>query len=181
MGKLSKSQLDEIKGVMLFVDKQCAGIEKVIFEIADKATADLDLIQERYGGWLRDNPTDAELEEVALQTSTLLYYAGEMMERVGLSEDIAKGIKMDKFNAHYDREASGTIADKKASAELASQTESITHQIYSRAYKMIRYKIDKTEEILNAVKKIISKRADMASAGNYVYNNKKRERGVRKK
>lgn len=180
MGKLGKTQLDEVKGIMEKIGKQSADIEKVIFEIADKATKDLDTIMERYEGWLQNNPTDSELEEVALQTTTLLFYAGELMERVGLSEDIAKGFKASAYNDHYDKSAVGTIADKKASAELASQTQALTHQIYARAYKMIRYKIDKTEEILNAVKKIISKRADMAASGNYVYNNRKRERGVGK-
>ena len=177
MSKLSKSQLEEVKGIMDKVSKHSDDIEKLIFQIADKATEDLDLIMRRYEGWLQDNPTDAELEEVALQCTTLLYYAGEQMERVGLNEDIAKGIKMDAYNAHYNKEATGTIADKKASAELATQTETLTHQIYSRAYKMIKYKVEKCEEILNAVKKIISKRADMAAAGNYVYINKKRPRG----
>ena len=180
MVKLNKSQISEIKNVMQNVSQQTEGIEDIIFQIADKATVDLDLILKRYEGWLRDNPTDAELEEVALQTTTLLYYAGELMERVGLSEDVAKGIKMDVYNAHYDKDATGTIADKKASAELASQTESLTHQIYARAYKMIKYKVEKTEEMLNVVKKIISKRAEMSANGSYVYNNKKRERGGRK-
>lgn len=177
MSKLTKNQLTEIKDVMSKVSEHSKDIEELIFKIADKATADLDLIMQRYEGWLQDNPTDAELEEVALQCTTLLYYAGEQMERVGLNEDIAKGIKMDAYNAHYHKEAVGTIADKKASAELATQTETLTHQIYSRAYKMIKYKVEKCEEILNAVKKIISKRADMAAAGNYVYINKKRPRG----
>ena len=180
MSKLSQQQLTEIKGVMQKVDAQTEGIEKIIFQIADKATKDLDDIMTWYSGWLQNNPTDGELDEVALQTTTLLFYAGEMMERVGLSEDLAKGIKMDVYNAHYDKDATGTIADKKASAELASQTEALTHQIYARAYKMIRYKIEKTEDMLSVVKKIISKRAEMSANGSYVYNNKKRERGGKK-
>lgn len=170
MATINRKEIDAVKAQ---VEKYSSDLEKIIFELADRATGDLDAIREKYEDWLLDNPTDAELEEMALEISTKVYYVGEALERLGLNEDISKGIKSDLYNkVHNDTE--GTIADKKATAEKQTTSETLTHQIYGRAYKMVKYKLEKMEEMLNVIKKIIGKRADMAAAGVYVYDNKKR-------
>lgn len=179
MAKIDRKEasinVKEIAAVMSQVEKHSGELEKIIFELADKATKDLDEIREKYEDWLLDNPTDAELEEMSLEISTKIYYAGEALERLGLNEDISKGIKADVYNnAYNDPENEGTIADKKAWAENRSTKETLTYQIYGRAYKMVKYKLEKMEESLNVIKKIIGKRGDMAAAGVYVYDNKKR-------
>jgi hypothetical protein len=52
----------------------------------------------------------------------------------------------------------GTIDDKKSQSELASQAETITHIIYSRAYSIVKEKMNAAYELLSSVKKVISRR-----------------------
>ena len=52
----------------------------------------------------------------------------------------------------------GTIDDKKSQSELASQAETITHIIYSRAYAIVKEKMNAAYELLSSCKKVISRR-----------------------
>lgn len=102
-------------------------------------------------------PTDKELDDFMLNIPVLLYFAGEGQETLGIKEDVAKAIKQELYNQTFDG-ATGTIADKTAVAELATQTEYITHIAYSRAYKKIKTKCETANEILQSVKKVVSRR-----------------------
>jgi hypothetical protein len=102
-------------------------------------------------------PTDRELDDFVLNLATLLYFAGEAQESLGIKEDIAKAIKMELFNETYDK-AEGTIADKTAKAELATQAEFVSHIAYARAYKKVKLRVEAGNEVLQSVKKVISRR-----------------------
>jgi len=105
-----------------------------------------------------DNPpTDIELDDMALNIPVSLYFTGEGQESLGVKEDIAKAIKMELYNETYDK-ASGTIADRTAVAELATQNEFLAHIAYQRAYKKIKLRMEAGNEILQSVKKVISRR-----------------------
>lgn len=102
-------------------------------------------------------PTDTELDDFALNIPVRLYFAGEGQESLGVKEDIAKAVKQELYNAAFDS-ATGTIADKTAVAELAIQNETITHIAYSRAYKKIKARCEMANEVLQSVKKVITRR-----------------------
>lgn len=106
----------------------------------------------------KDNPpTDEELDDFTLNLPTLLYFTGEAQESLGIKEDIAKAIKQELYNNTYNGEK-GTIADKTAKAELATQNEYIVHVAYHRAYLKIKLRMDLANELLQSVKKVISRR-----------------------
>ena len=102
-------------------------------------------------------PTDRELDDFTLNIPVLLYFAGEGQESLGIKEDVAKAVKQELYNEVFDN-ATGTIADKTATAELATQNEYITHIAYNRAYKKIKLRCEAANETLQSVKKIISRR-----------------------
>lgn len=102
-------------------------------------------------------PTDKELEDFVLNLPVLLYFAGEGQESLGIKEDVAKAVRQELYNETYEK-ATGTIADKTASAELATQAEFITQIAYSRAYKKIKLRCEAANETLQSAKKIISRR-----------------------
>ena len=52
----------------------------------------------------------------------------------------------------------GTVADKNTLAELASQQEYLTNVCYSRAYKMMKAKVEAAQELLQSIKKVLSHR-----------------------
>ena len=111
-------------------------------------------------GVLRDDkhpPTELELDDMVMNLPVLLYFCGEAQENLGIKTDVAKAVKQEKYNEIYN-EVSGTIADKTARSELASQTEAITHIIYDRAYKIVKNKMEAAFELLQSIKKVISRR-----------------------
>ena len=58
-----------------------------------------------------------------------------------------------------------SIADKTAKAELATQSEYITNMAYSRAYKKIKLRLDIGNELLQSIKKVISRRTSEYELG----------------
>ena len=102
-------------------------------------------------------PNDRELDDFTLNIPVLLYFTGEAQEALGVKEDVAKAIKQELYNEIYDK-STGTIADKTAAAELATQNEYIAHIAYQRAYKKIKLRMESANETLQSVKKVISRR-----------------------
>ena len=52
----------------------------------------------------------------------------------------------------------GTVADKDSLAELNSQEEYIISSAYTRAYKIMKSKIENAQEVLQSCKKVLSRR-----------------------
>ena len=85
------------------------------------------------------------------------------------TKDIAKAIKMELYNNAYEQ-AIGTIADKTATAELASQHEFIVHSCYQRAYKQLKMKYEIGLELLCSIKKVISRRQNALNLTGRAHN-----------
>jgi len=136
----------------------------VLGEVVDKLVADYCKPLDEYIRYIEDilqdikNPvTDIELDDFALNLPVLLYFTGEGQEALGIKEDISKAIRMEIYNQVFEATA-GTIADKTATAELASQDKYIVNTAYTRAYKKIKLRMELGNEILQSVKKVISRR-----------------------
>lgn len=102
-------------------------------------------------------PTDRELDDFTLNLPVLLYFTGEAQEALGVKEDVAKAVRQELYNEIFDK-ATGTIADKTAAAELATQNEYIAYIAYQRAYKKIRLRMEAGYETLQSVKKVMTRR-----------------------
>lgn len=142
------------------VDSNSKFISQVVDNLITEYTKDLDSMMEFILEIVRDekNPaSDAELNNIVLELPAILYYASEGVEKLGIKEDVARAIRKEIYNSAH-KEAGGTIADKQAEAEIASQQEYIVQVAYERAYKIIRAKIDAGYELLSSVKKVISSR-----------------------
>ena len=106
----------------------------------------------------RDNPiTDEELEDVILTLPTLMYYAGEVQERLGIKYDVANAVRLKEFNQIMVT-ANGTVAKNKAEAELAIMENDLVKMVYDRAYNIIKQKIQYAFELLQSAKKIMTRR-----------------------
>ena len=102
-------------------------------------------------------PTDLELDDFILNLPVLLYFTGEAQESLGIREDIAKAIRQELYNKAFDN-ATGTIADKTAEAELAVQNEQITQIAYQRAYRKVKLRMEAGYELHQSVEKVITRR-----------------------
>lgn len=153
-------QTDKIKDIQEKVENDAEKIDDIVNIIIKPYCKDLD----NYVSFIRDilkdgenPPTVHELEDFCMNLSTNIYFAGGMQEQLGIKDDISKAIYKEIYHSARDN-ASGTVADKDSLAELASQSEYLTNICYSRAYKIMKYKIEAAQELLSSCKKIISRR-----------------------
>jgi len=103
-------------------------------------------------------PTDAELDDFSLNLATYIYFAGGMCEQLGIRDDISKAVYKEMYHSKRSTIDKGTIADKDSLAELESQQEYLVSVCYSRAYKTMKSKVENAQELLSAVKKVLSRR-----------------------
>ena len=151
---------DNVELVRKRVEKNSAVLTDIVNEITEPYSKDLDNYVKFISRVLADGtnpPTDEELEDMCLNLSTKIYFLSGACEQLGLKDDMSKAIKNEIYNMKRD-EISGTIADKDAYAELESQQEQITNVCYSRAYKTIKAKLENAQELLQSVKKVMSRR-----------------------
>lgn len=140
---------------------------KITDDIVRQYTADLDDLMDEIFGLVNQNIAidDISLERLTLRLSNLLYYLGERLEIVGIKSDVAKAAKQEIFNKAYldnqikdiDKKNKTTVAENTAQAEEVSKYEAVVANIYERTYKIIKFKIDAGQEMVNSLRKIITK------------------------
>lgn len=151
---------NKVRQLQKRIDKNSDIIDNIVNRLVSNYCEQLDNYMTFIKNILADTnnpPTDKELDDFVLNIPVLLYFAGEGQESLGIKEDVAKAVKQELYNETFDK-ATGTVADKTALAELATQNEYITHIAYSRAYKKIKLRCEAANETLQSVKKIMSRR-----------------------
>lgn len=103
-------------------------------------------------------PTTQELEDFCMNLSTFIYFAGGMTEHLGIRDDIAKAIYKEMYNTSRNSLTKGTVADKDSIATLHSQEEALISAAYTRAYKIMKSKVENAQELLGSCKKVLSHR-----------------------
>lgn len=149
-----------IRSIQRRVDTNSEIINDIVNRLVSQYCEQLDNYMTFIKNVLADNanpPTDRELDDFALNIPVFLYFTGEAQEALGIKEDVAKAIKQEIYNEVYDS-TTGTIGDKNAAAELATQSEFIAHSAYQRAYKKVKLRMEAANETLQSVKKVISRR-----------------------
>ena len=151
-------------------------LSKDVVEISNNLVAeycrDLDNWMTTIDNDLRKNnstsiPNDV-IEDYILNLASILYFTGSAQEDLGVKEDICKSIRAEIYNKVRES-ATGTVADKDTAATLASQTETITLAIYSRAYKKVKLRMEAGQEMLNSLKKIMNRRVAELDLSNSKY------------
>ena len=103
-------------------------------------------------------PTDAELDDFAMNLSTLIYYTSVGAEQMGIRDDLSSSAYKEAYNVARSMQKSGTVADKNAQAELDAMAEKVVSIVYNKSYKILKAKVESAQEVLSSVKKIISRR-----------------------
>lgn len=151
---------DKIKALQTQVNKNSDVIEEIVNKLVADYCTQLDDYMAQIDEMLlnEEQPiTDYQLDYFALNLPVLLYFTGEAQEAIGLREDIAKAVRQEVFNNAF-KLATGTIADKNAEGELATQAEMIVHVAHQRAYRKIKLRMEAANEMLQSIKKVISRR-----------------------
>lgn len=158
---LTDEELDVIHDIKGDVEGKSSVIDEIVDGIIQPYCKDLD----KYVGFIKDclkdgenPPTTEELDDFCLNLSTYIYFAGGMTEHLGIRDDIAKAVYKEIYHTARASQDKGTVADKDSIAELASQEEYIVSSSYTRAYKMMKSKVENAQELLASVKKVLSRR-----------------------
>lgn len=137
-------------------------------QIANDVCADLDDYMKGIDEILtnQEHPvSDYQLDDFVLNLSSLLYLVSDAQENLGIKEDVARAIQKEVYNRVREK-AQGTVADKDTAAELQCQEEAITTIVYARAYKKVKLRVEAASEMVNSVKKVMTRRiAEMELSG----------------
>lgn len=111
-----------------------------------------------------DSMTNDELERNVLELTNLVYFMGDKVETLGIYDDMSGAAAKEVYNKAYldvKLNADGkkpTVAELTANAEQSAQYESVVNNIYERAYKMVKFKIDAANKMVDVLRKVISRR-----------------------
>ena len=112
---------------------------------------------------------DDVIEKYILKLSNALYFVGNKLEGMGIKDDLSKLAAKEVFNHTYldapvdEKGKKPTVAELTAMSEDASRYETIMNNIYSRAYKQIKYKVEAAYEMLGSLRKVLTKRMQDAN------------------
>ena len=154
-------QIDKVKSIRLHVEDNSDKINDIVYDIIQPYCEQLDKYVDFISSVLKDGenpPTDSELDDFCLNLATCIYFACGMCEQLGIKDDISKAIYKEVYHASRNNVDKGTVADKDSLAELASQQEYLTNVCYSRAYKIMKAKVENAQELLSSIKKVLSHR-----------------------
>lgn len=142
-------------------------------KLISSLTTDLDrLMEDIHTDMVENNASDYALEKYSLELSNMLYFMGTKLETMGIKDDLSKMAAKEVYNASYLDNSSvvgkkPTVAELSATAENDSRYETIMNSIYTRTYKQLKFKIDAGYEMLNTIRKVISKRMQDAQLSMY--------------
>lgn len=151
----------QIQGLEERIENNSIQIDEIVNGIIRPYCKDLDTYVSFIKDCLSDGenpPTTQELEDFCMNLSTYIYFAGGMTEYLGIRDDIAKAVYKEVYNASRNSLTKGTVADKDSIALLHSQEEAIISAAYTRAYKIMKSKIENSQELLQSCKKVLSHR-----------------------
>lgn len=156
---------DIVEKIRLHVEDNSQLVDKIVLEIIEPYISDLDTYVSFVSECLKDGenpPSNSELEDFCMNLSAKIYWAGGGQELLGIRDDIADAVYKETFNGARD-EHKGTVQDKNSKAELASQQEKLVSICYSRAYKMMKAKIESAKELHSSCKKVLTHRCEEMS------------------
>lgn len=155
------------------VEDNSAELDATINDIIERYSGELDEYMSFIMGILRNDeqpPTDAELDDFALRLSSLIYFTSVGAEQMGIRDDLSSSAYKEAYNVARSMQKSGTVADKNAQAELDAMTEKVVSIVYSKAYRILKAKVESAQEVLSSVKKVMSRRMTEASLSNVQIN-----------
>ena len=161
MAKFKLQSSDDVADIIDHIEEDSVIIDNIVKDIISTYVDSLDKYVLFIKDCLKDGenpPTDKELDDFCLNLSTYIYFASGMCEQLGIRDDIAKSVYKEMYNTKRDSINNGTVADKNSIAELESQKEQIVSICYTRAYKVVKAKIDSAQELLSSCKKVLSRR-----------------------
>lgn len=160
--------IEEIEKVVAETEDNLAIYSTISDEVIKRYTKELDdVMQAVYTDIISvPDPSISVFEKYHLELSNCLYFMQERLEKLGSLDYLSKTKYKEVYNqAYLDNQLPDTTSSKKktvnelvALSEEASKSEAITNDIYARAYKVLKNKIDAANTMISTISKSISRR-----------------------
>lgn len=149
------------------IDRHSEAITKLVAQISKPATRELDVIMDRIYKVIKDGDAPLPiLEDNLLRLTATIYNTTVNVEQIGVQSDMSKAVYTDVYQNAI-RNASGTIQEKAANADIAAQYSALAMDIRTRAYKIGKAKLDAAENMMNALRKVITSRVAEKNRSDY--------------
>lgn len=157
----------EINGKIASVEENVSISLNVLNEIVSRHSAQLDSIMNNI---YRDivsikEPPIADIEKYFLELTNALYYFSTNTEYLSLSDGIAKSMYKEAYNNAYlsvndntDKSSKKTVAEVTAIAEAQTLYDQTVSDIYNKAYKILKAKVETAQTMVSTLSKVLSKR-----------------------
>lgn len=158
---------EEIKNKVTEVEGNVSVAVSVLNEIVTRYSSQLDAIME---GIYHDivsikEPPTSDIEKYFLELTNALYYFSTNAEYLSLYDGIAKSMCKEAYNNAYlsvndnaDKASKKTVAEVTAIAEAQSTYDQTVSDIYNKAYRILKAKVETAQTMVSTLSKILSKR-----------------------
>lgn len=157
LSKLIKEVQEEATPVVKFSNQL---VEEYVKDL-DDAMRELTVIMDSIGENSIEDIPDSHIEYYCVKIPSLMYYAGQKVEELGMQADLASNSKKVALNDAL-LKVSGTVPEKKAQAEKLTEDKALVEAIYRRAYNSLKTKLEMAEKVYSGLKKSLSKRISEA-------------------
>lgn len=163
---LNNIDTNKVTDLLNTTEQNVSYFNDITESVVKSYTSDLDNLMIDINKNLNKEIALDDLEKYYLSLTSILYFMGSNLEQLGIRNDLSKAARQEVFNKAYignldkdcDKKNKTTVAENTAQAEQSSQYESIINSIYDRAYRQVKYKIDAGYEMINTLRKVITKR-----------------------
>lgn len=157
----------EINNKISDVEENTSIAVTMLNDIVSKYSAQLDNIM---SGIHRDivsikEPSISDIEKYFLELTNALYYFSTNAEYLSLYDGIAKSMYKEAYNNAYlsvndnaDKASKKTVAEVTAIAEAQSLYDQTVSDIYNKAYKILKAKVETAQTMVSTLSKVLSKR-----------------------
>ena len=184
--------VDEKKVITLRaeLDKNVEYFNRLIDEIVDENTNSMDKILCNICDDVVnvDNPATELIEKYFLELTNCLYFMQERVEKLNIYDSLSKISYKQAYNESYMNpdldKSKPTVAELTAYAEGNTIYEQSLNEMYNKAYRIIRSKVDAAQTMVQTLSKVLSKRINDSQLSNrdnlstdrpfYLPNNEKR-------
>ena len=157
----------DFESLMSEVDELTNYYTEITNNILISYTQDFDdLMRDLKRDIIENEPTDMLLEKYLLELNNMLYFLSSKLEDVGIKDDISNMLTKEVYNNSYlnnrvkdsEKKNKYTVAELTAIAENDSKQQNVLHSIYTRVYKQMKSKMDAGYDMVNSLRKIITRR-----------------------
>lgn len=169
-----ETEQDKINRIFTENDKVIEYVNSISANIASVHTEALDNVMKSIHTNIIMNPNfdDKTLENAFIELSSTVYFVGEALQAISISNDVADAKSKETYNMEYlnaagQKDERGksvrTVDENKAIATESSKYEALVATIQQRAYELAKYKVNAAQSMIGTLSKLLSKKMSDAS------------------